>query len=1126
MQIGPYPVTNTLGASAIGADYVAQHPQSGQAVWVQLLVELDPGFRATFERDLQASRIEHPCLWPVIDAGWIGNQPFLVRALREGKPLPTVLGAQGPLAAEHVRALGLEISAALRTLHAHGVVHGTLNSSSVWLDRDGSPFLCDVGLSSFLLLARSHSGETASLAPELSAGSQGPLVDLYGLGGVLYEALTGRAPWGLPPAQRDPRQVRGDLPPDLSAACARALAIQPQERWPSLEAFESALRGQASPAQTQVEAGPGSTRVEPERQAQTQVEEPSRPETLYEEDPPRPRASRRELQASTPRVPPLLVVGGVVLLALLSAGVGGFWMWKKDQARSAAWAALERAREAPSLTDAELELEAAQRFADQDPVLASALAKERDRWALLSTLEEELATSRGDALSSALARAREAGLLRTLAPVRQAAAEAHVAAAGEDLEALQEAVSDAERLLEGLDSAAGLERAQLRVSALELASSLPWDDRPLTPKARSRLEEVLVALACDPDLATWSVYGELQLRQVLEEVRRSARSNAPLELLLRRLTRGAEELAPWPSLAGHLALERLSCHRRRAVFQVVVDEAPRLIDSKDSRVSRRALLLYAISLARLGQEEKSQEAMTRLSQHQGDPHAVAARLWLALGARKRVGGLPDPPAVFDAVLSAAWISWRQGDQTRAASLLERARALGPDQLRLAYVEGHFQRAPGNYKTWSQALNRAEGPWPEFLVITCRAAISVGQLGEAERYLQQLEAASKEDPVVAILRAVFFDASGRGVEARETLQLAVKKFGAAKITALARAHYLNPQLLAGLQASSYMDSYPKPRVPELPAGPVGLALRKLHEGASLEEVSKILAGVRAEGKAESEQLALARAEAFYRRGRYAEVERIATPYLNRTDRVALRMRTFLAMSFAGRLRGIEDAYPLLQAIAEADPKGRDGLYASASLQAIRLQGLTGLKEARLCVEQDPGFLDGHLAVAYSLARNLARQPTAKVALARVRSLCQGYPRMHYLAGLLAQNEGHYEQAIRDFSRALRLTGNAMLTAVERRYVCGLRLKRYDIVREDLLLLLEGEPRNEHYAWTLGLACYQLRRDDEARAAFRKSYSLNDKAALRKLTMQHPEVRTYIEDCVKDLLPAQHPARDRR
>ncbi len=238
-----------LGQGAVGEVWQAQDVTLDRPVAVKVMhaaLAKDAAQVARFEREARIlAGLEHPNLLPVLGIGRMGERPFLVTRLLEGKTLAEAMHQRGGKLspAEAARVLG-EICEALGCLHAAGVVHRDLKPSNVFIGNDRRVTLMDLGSAleagSSLTRAGELPGTPGYLSPEQLAGSRDldGKSDIYALGCLLFEALTGRqAFWG-GPAQvlaahaASSRPDAGPLgaPPALAALAQRAMAISASDR--------------------------------------------------------------------------------------------------------------------------------------------------------------------------------------------------------------------------------------------------------------------------------------------------------------------------------------------------------------------------------------------------------------------------------------------------------------------------------------------------------------------------------------------------------------------------------------------------------------------------------------------------------------------------------------------------------------------------------------------------------------------------------------------------------------------------------------------------------------------------------------------------------------------------------
>ncbi|MFC7657234.1 protein kinase [Pseudonocardia benzenivorans] len=240
---GRYRLGGLVGVGGTASVYRATDVSTGTEVAVKVLhATSDPTVAARFAGEVRLLRgLHHPGLARIVDAGLAGPHPFLVTRFVDGETLQTTI-RRGPMDVSEVTALGARLASTLAHVHAHGVVHRDVKPANILLDGTGRPFLTDFGVSRLVEATQlTETGATvgtpAYMAPEQVRGSRvGPAADVYALGLVLLEALTGRReyPGGLVESavarlHRSPR-VPAELPTGLAALLRRMTADDPDRR--------------------------------------------------------------------------------------------------------------------------------------------------------------------------------------------------------------------------------------------------------------------------------------------------------------------------------------------------------------------------------------------------------------------------------------------------------------------------------------------------------------------------------------------------------------------------------------------------------------------------------------------------------------------------------------------------------------------------------------------------------------------------------------------------------------------------------------------------------------------------------------------------------------------------------
>lgn len=261
-NIGKYEIIEKLGEGGFGMVYRGRDPMLDVARAIKVLksdVATSPDFVERFRREARmAASLKHPNITTIIEVGEDEGRYFMVMDYLAGGPVSDLMQNGKPLPLAQVVELLAPIAAALDHAHSKGIVHRDIKPSNMLLDEDGKAVLTDFGLVKPLLDdSLTTSGATLGtkkyMAPEQIQGqTPSPAIDIYALGVVAYEMLTGQVPFDgtsfeiqkghveiQPP---DPCTLNAELPREIADCLIKALAKNPTERYPSAGQFVAALQ--------------------------------------------------------------------------------------------------------------------------------------------------------------------------------------------------------------------------------------------------------------------------------------------------------------------------------------------------------------------------------------------------------------------------------------------------------------------------------------------------------------------------------------------------------------------------------------------------------------------------------------------------------------------------------------------------------------------------------------------------------------------------------------------------------------------------------------------------------------------------------------------------------------------
>jgi beta-lactam-binding protein with PASTA domain/tRNA A-37 threonylcarbamoyl transferase component Bud32 len=351
---GRYRIVRHVGSGGMADVYRAEDTHLGRTVALKLLYRRfaqDQEFVERFRREASAAAaLQHPNVVSVYDRGEYDGTYYIAMEFCEGASLKEVITREAPLDPRHAIELAKSILVAARFAHRRGVIHRDLKPHNVMIPPSGAGDgvkVADFGIAragaSEITEVGAIMGTAQYLSPEQAQGhAVNEASDLYSIGVVLFEMLTGRPPFegdsavaialkhvNQPPPS--PREFRPEIPPDLEAVVLKALAKRPEDRYSDadsfirdLEAVERRLDGQPPDSETTAAFPPPLPRATAQATSTATVESPASPPAMGVEPPavetgePQPR--RRRPAAAL-----------LVLLALAAIGGGGFLLLRPEK---------------------------------------------------------------------------------------------------------------------------------------------------------------------------------------------------------------------------------------------------------------------------------------------------------------------------------------------------------------------------------------------------------------------------------------------------------------------------------------------------------------------------------------------------------------------------------------------------------------------------------------------------------------------------------------------------------------------------------------------------------------------------------------------------------------------------
>ncbi len=263
--MGPYRLLELSSEDALGPVYLAEHPRHGDRVTLKVLTPSSPD---AIERFFRAARVvnalQHERIAEILDLGTLDDgRAFVVMERLRGVALSHLLERYGTLPIGALARILAEVLDAVAAAHAFGIVHGALSPDRIFVST-GHATVIDFGVGALLGRTPDRARRTRQLlaarasryrAPEQASGEADPRSDLYAIGAILFEGVTGQPPFdgatisevrrSQTEAARPARSLRASVSTSLEGVIQRALAKEPEDRFADARQMATALAGAA-----------------------------------------------------------------------------------------------------------------------------------------------------------------------------------------------------------------------------------------------------------------------------------------------------------------------------------------------------------------------------------------------------------------------------------------------------------------------------------------------------------------------------------------------------------------------------------------------------------------------------------------------------------------------------------------------------------------------------------------------------------------------------------------------------------------------------------------------------------------------------------------------------------------